>query len=78
MELIFGMGKQEEAIKYLYVVINVTRKADKKLRKKIDPWSHSLGMKGCLKRGVDRPGLCLSFVGGTPLSTGGKWFPSLR
>ena len=30
------MGKQEEAIKYLYVVINVTRKADKKLRKKIE------------------------------------------
>lgn len=36
MELMFRMGKQEEAIKYLYVVINVTRKADKKLRQKIE------------------------------------------
>lgn len=36
MELIFWMGKQKEAIKYLYVVINVARKADKKMRKKIE------------------------------------------
>lgn len=36
MELIFWMEKQKEAIKYLYVVINVTRKADKKPRKKIE------------------------------------------
>lgn len=35
-ELISWMGKQKEAIKYLYVVMNVTRKADKKLREKIE------------------------------------------